>query len=120
MLGDVVQPQVLLQIRNVVQERDITLPTELRLIKIAEPFDLVSVATRAAMESTPPNSTGRIHVAAAADTPMALGDERRTWQVLIWVSFYCAAATNDPYASLVGLPIQDSNPVSTGIAYTNL
>ena len=45
-------------------------------------FDLVALARRVASELLPVDGTLRIDVAAPGDLPWALGDERRTWQVL--------------------------------------
>ena len=46
------------------------------------PFDLSALVRRAAQEAVPPDSVDRVRVQAAEDVPLALGDERRVWQVL--------------------------------------
>jgi len=47
------------------------------------PFDLVALVQRAAVDAAPPTSPDRIRVDIPAGIPHALGDERRTWQVLM-------------------------------------
>jgi PAS domain S-box-containing protein len=47
------------------------------------PFDLAALVRRAAVDAAPPTAPDRIRVSVPPDVPMALGDERRTWQVLM-------------------------------------
>ena len=47
------------------------------------PFDLAALVRRAAVDGAPPTAPDRIRVSVPPDVPMALGDERRTWQVLM-------------------------------------
>jgi PAS domain S-box-containing protein len=54
---------------------------ELVLEKAA--FDLALLLERAAVEATPVDSAERIRTTAAPGIPLAFGDERRTWQVVM-------------------------------------
>ena len=47
------------------------------------PFDLAALLRRAAVDAAPPTAPDRIDVDIPSDVPPALGDERRTWQVLM-------------------------------------
>lgn len=47
------------------------------------PFDLAALVRRAAVDAAPPTAPDRIQVSLPPDAPLALGDERRTWQVLM-------------------------------------
>lgn len=47
------------------------------------PFDVGALVEQAALESTPPGAEWRITVSTPAAPPLAVGDERRTWQVVM-------------------------------------
>lgn len=47
------------------------------------PFDLGALLQRAALDAAPPTSPDRIRVVIPPNAPLALGDERRTWQVVM-------------------------------------
>jgi PAS domain S-box-containing protein len=48
-----------------------------------QPFDLSALLHRAASEGAPPDRSDRIRVQVEAGAPMAMGDERRVWQVVM-------------------------------------
>ena len=47
------------------------------------PFDLAALVRRAGVDGAPPTAPDRVRVSLPPDVPLAIGDERRTWQVLM-------------------------------------